>query len=539
MADQITLKKIRSGVETIDTRLGGFVAAKAYLVYGEPGTGKTVFSLQFLNEGLVQGETCALIAQENPEDVLTMGRHIGFHWGDHLACSRLIVLTYLPSFGPCFSKSFNLNEVFDELRTLSNGAGIARLVFDPITPFVDCVNRLNYSKVFTEFFALLDRLGSTTLLTLDEISGVSGPPFLRTLISLAFGAIHLRISPDLHRKMFFQKIKYQSELLQPATYTIQPRKGIVVLASEKQSPEVVGPRKKKILIGDQDRSVCQGIERILGDKYTLIFVHDGIEALTKIVNNPLDLIVLDATLPKIDGFDICKRIRSQGSCVPVFLISGDRRRISDKVNGFNLGADEYMLKPVNLLELESRVQAILQRGRDLKHWALPAGDTLGGDMSRPSAMGSPRTGAPACLSQDAFARRVDAEIESASSNLFTLVGCQLTGGDPGQEEELTHICAQVLASEVREDDFVGDLGSGRVCVCLRGAGGESSHTFIRRARKSISEAAKQRLERPCPSISMKTSSATFPMDGEDTDTLLDKVFGNESTKSPRPAQDLP
>jgi len=68
MGDESALKRIRTGIEVIDGGLGGFIAGKAYLVYGEPGTGKTVLSLQFLNEGLVEGETCGLVTQENPAD---------------------------------------------------------------------------------------------------------------------------------------------------------------------------------------------------------------------------------------------------------------------------------------------------------------------------------------------------------------------------------------------------------------------------------------------------------------------------------------
>ena len=537
MLDQSALSKIRSGVEIIDGRLGGLIAGKAYLIYGEPGTGKTVFGLQFLNEGLIGGETCGLVTQENPEDLLTMARHIGFQWDDHLASSRLIILRYQPNFVLHFSKSFNLDEIFRELRHLSNNSKTDRLVFDPITPVVDCVNRINYTKVFAELFALVESLRSTTLLTLDEIQAVSSSPFLRTLISLAFGAIHLRISPDLKRKMFFQKMKYQPRLLEPATYTIEPRKGIVTLASAKANLEECEIPKKRILVADNDRKTTEGIKQILGDRYALTVVHDGIEALTKTVNNPLDLIILDVTLPKIDGFDVCRRLRSQGSWVPIFLISGERRRISDKVKGFNLGADEYMLKPVDFVELQSRVQAILQRGRDLKHAVPPSTDGPGQGTPESSPRGSPKKRVCASLSQAAFKERVNREIEEGPSNLFTLVTYRFEERDGQEKKELPRICTPVLASQVREGDFVGNLGNGKVCIFLKGASRESSAGFIKRARKKISRVTRERLGRAHPSIRMKTGSATFPVDGEDTTTLLEKAFENGPRKSQVSVQD--
>ncbi len=519
------LKKIKSGIESIDGQLGGLIEGKAYLVYGEPGTGKTLSGLQFLNQGLIQGETCGLISQENPEDVLTTVRHIGFDWDVHLGSGRLMILRYQSNFALRFSKSFNLDEIFDELQHLCDNTKINRLVFDPITPFVDCVNRINHTKVFTEFFAHLERLGPTTVLTLDELSGIDSSSFLRTLISLSFGVIHLRISSDLKRKMFFQKMRYQSALLQPAVYVIEPGKGIVFLASEKRNPGTSKTAKKKILVADADEEMCDGIKRILGEKFALTVVHDGVEAVRKIVNGSLDLIILDATLPNIDGFDICRIIRSHRSHVPVFFISGRMRRISDKIKAFNLGADEYMLKPVNLLELESRVGAILQRGRDLKHTVLPSAGVFNEEISTSS--GSLEKGARVLLSDVDFKKRVEREIERGPSDFFTLVSCQFKGMNGQQWED----CTRILVSAVREYDFVGNLGNGKACIFLRGANVESSAFFIKRAKKRILEAIRKELDSSCPSIKMKSGSAAFPIDGADTTTLVEKAFGDRPRKS--------
>ncbi len=546
------LDKVRTGIEAIDTQMGGFVAGKTYLIYGEPGTGKTVFGLQFLDAGLRVGETCALITQENPDDLLTMGRHLGFEWDQHFASNRLIVLRYQPNFALHFSKSFDFEEIFKELQHLSGDTPIHRMTFDPVTPFVDCANRMNYMKVFAEMFDLFKSLGATCLLTLDEISGVNSSAFLRTLISLAFGVIHLRISPDLKRKMFFQKMKYQPELLQPSPYSIEPQKGIICALPPKKGSEPapaeirqaaqpapqpqaqraaqpqVSSRKKKILVADNDLEACEGIKRALGDRYNLTIVHDGIEALTRIVNNPLDLLIVDTTLPKIDGFDICRRLRTQGSHVPIFLISGKRRRISDKVRGFNLQADEYMLKPINFLELESRVQAILQRGGELTHPPLPPEVELSETIAKLSELSPDEKKPCEPLSDGAFRKKVETEIEKYPSSLFTLLSYQFKGLDGEEREELAQACTAALAKEARNEDFVGNLGNGKVCVFLRGATREASSTFVKRAKRRVSRLTRDREQKQDKAIRMLIGAASFPADGEDTMTLLVKAFGKGS-----------
>ncbi|MCH7761509.1 response regulator [candidate division TA06 bacterium] len=532
MFHESDLKKIRSGVDIVEGQLGGLIAGKSYLIYGEPGTGKTMFGLQYLNEGLLQGERCGLVTQENPEDLLTMGRHIGFDWNEHLASGRLIIFRYLPNFTPHFSKSFDLPEIFNELQHLSAGAKVHRLVFDPITPIVDCVNRLNYTKIFSELFSLLEEMESTTLLTLDEISGVNSSMYLRTLISLSFGVFHLRISSDLKRKMFFQKMKYQSELLQTATYTIEPQKGIVSIApEEKKSEGYETIKKKKILVADNDRKTCDDIEKILGDKYALTIVHDGVEAITKMVNNPLDLIILDTTLPKIDGFDLCRRFRSQGIHAPVLFISRERRRISDKIKGFNLGADGYTLKPLNLFEFELRVQAILRRGRDLNQGTLPSTEGYFEEFSQSPRRSSSQKRFSTSLSKVAFKKRVRKEIERSPSNFFTLVDFEFNGLDGKEGKKLVQICKRILVSEVREDDFVGNLGNGNVCIFLRGASSESSSIFIKRVKRKMRKEAREKLAGLCSSFKVKTLSATFPIDGKDAETILEMTFGKHSSKS--------
>ena len=87
--------------------------------------------------------------------------------------------------------------------------------------------------------------------------------------------------------------------------------------------------------------------------------HDGEEALLRFAEQPVDLVVLDVMLPKLDGLEVCKRLRLQSS-VPIIMLTA-RDDEFDKVLGLELGADDYITKPFSIREFRSRVRALLRR----------------------------------------------------------------------------------------------------------------------------------------------------------------------------------
>lgn len=90
------------------------------------------------------------------------------------------------------------------------------------------------------------------------------------------------------------------------------------------------------------------------------YAFDGANALTLIEKNHYDVIVLDVNMPRMDGFSVCEKVRSLGIATPIiFLTAHDR--LADKLNGFSLGADDYLTKPFELEELAVRIQVLAKR----------------------------------------------------------------------------------------------------------------------------------------------------------------------------------
>jgi len=117
---------------------------------------------------------------------------------------------------------------------------------------------------------------------------------------------------------------------------------------------------KLLLIEDEielSKSICSYMKR---DNFICETAYDFNEALQKVVDNTYDCILLDISLPKGNGLNILKELQSQGKADGVLIISA-KNSLNDKVQGLNLGADDYLTKPFHLPELSARVAAIIRR----------------------------------------------------------------------------------------------------------------------------------------------------------------------------------
>ncbi len=118
----------------------------------------------------------------------------------------------------------------------------------------------------------------------------------------------------------------------------------------------------KILVVDDDRVLADVITFMLRKEgFDVIQAYDGTSALERWKQEDPDLLILDVNLPKLDGFEVCRRIRSQ-SDTPVLMLTvkGDEE---DVLGGFEIGADDYIVKPFSPSQLVARVKAILRRSK--------------------------------------------------------------------------------------------------------------------------------------------------------------------------------
>ncbi len=118
----------------------------------------------------------------------------------------------------------------------------------------------------------------------------------------------------------------------------------------------------RILVVEDDVQLADVLTDALSDQqYVVDLAKDGEAAMEWINTLTYDLIVMDITLPKLDGISLCKRLRDRGLSLPILMLTA-RDTIADKIIGLDAGADDYMVKPFDLQELMARVRALIRRG---------------------------------------------------------------------------------------------------------------------------------------------------------------------------------
>src|ERR1044072_1401083 len=118
--------------------------------------------------------------------------------------------------------------------------------------------------------------------------------------------------------------------------------------------------KRILLVEDEPGLVLTLTDRLTSEGFTVETARDGEAGLARATNEAFDLIILDVMLPRKNGFDLCRDLRQQNVQTPVIMLTA-RGQVVDKVVGLKLGADDYVTKPFEMMELLARIEALLRR----------------------------------------------------------------------------------------------------------------------------------------------------------------------------------
>jgi two-component system, OmpR family, response regulator MprA len=117
----------------------------------------------------------------------------------------------------------------------------------------------------------------------------------------------------------------------------------------------------RVLVVDDEPAVRRALERALRlESYDVELAADGEEALDRLASTPADAVILDVLMPRVDGLEVARRMRQAGDRTPILMLTA-RDAIDDRVQGLDVGADDYLVKPFALRELQARLRALLRR----------------------------------------------------------------------------------------------------------------------------------------------------------------------------------
>jgi two-component system alkaline phosphatase synthesis response regulator PhoP len=157
-----------------------------------------------------------------------------------------------------------------------------------------------------------------------------------------------------------------------------------------------GPPRRILLVEDEPSLVLTLADRLVSEHYEVETAGDGDAAVDRAVSGSFDLILLDVMLPGRDGFEVCRELRQRGLQIPILMLTA-RGQVVDRVVGLKLGADDYVTKPFEMIELLARVEALLRRATPAA--SSPAGTYAFGDVRVDFRRGDVfRNGQPVTLS---------------------------------------------------------------------------------------------------------------------------------------------
>jgi two-component system, OmpR family, response regulator len=128
-----------------------------------------------------------------------------------------------------------------------------------------------------------------------------------------------------------------------------------------------------LVVEDEPRLATLLRRGLVEEGYAVTVAHDGVDALWHATETPFDAVVLDVMLPKLSGLEVCRRMRAAEVWSPVLLLTA-RTDVSDRVDGLDAGADDYLTKPFAFTELAARLRALLRRGSTRRPTELVVGD---------------------------------------------------------------------------------------------------------------------------------------------------------------------
>jgi KaiC/GvpD/RAD55 family RecA-like ATPase len=232
-------KRVATGIPGLDALIeGGFLEGKSYLVTGEPGTGKSIFCMQFLLKGLLDGAKAVYVAvDEKPADILEEAASLGWDLLQYVEQKSLLVLDASPYFssrmGVGRDRDVDVQKTVNDLASYVQRMGASRVVIDPVWPLT--VSRDSGFRSQEHFRSLVhslqDNLGSTNLLTSHPSPGIGGRAEAGFEEFLVAGVVILtlvRSQNRLVRTLLVRKMRGTAVELVEHQFTIAKEKGIVL-----------------------------------------------------------------------------------------------------------------------------------------------------------------------------------------------------------------------------------------------------------------------------------------------------------------------
>jgi circadian clock protein KaiC len=458
---------IQSGIAPLDDQVGGLLPGRPYVVSGNPGTGKSVSCLEFLDVALERGEPAALLTHDDPSDVLSSAAFLGMDLHRALVDERLVLIRYQLNFIKLFGRAPSMDAVFAELRRLLGPRPPVRLAIDSIVPFLEGGGSSGSGSMFALVQAL-DEIGATSLLTYPgDLAGLYDKR-LEPVMQRAAGVFHLSNQNQGRRYgvLEVRKLRYEAKALGTMAFRIQGGAGFVPVyaAGDEPSPDV----QRKLLVLNLADPFPGDLLRSLERDHTVIVRTGVASAFSDLVRAGAGALLLNVRRDVIhDALQLVRELRRAENTIPIVVVTPYQLRSSDRTRALRAGADDFLSTNIPPEEFIARVHSVAQRGRSE---SAPAPESDAPLLLQPS------TDSESYLLLDAAAFRnaVALHLARERAPFFTVVRAQPANGDVMALADLA-----LRSARVDSGDLVGFDGA-TVLLYLDGARPKDLKSFLGR-----------------------------------------------------------
>ncbi|HET6764997.1 MAG TPA: ATPase domain-containing protein [Longimicrobiaceae bacterium] len=447
---------LSTGIEALDSRLGGLVEGRYYLVSGGPGTGKTSLALHFLGAAVEAGERCAILTQDDPEDLLAQGEFLGYELRAAAEGDRLAVLQYRLDFAHNYTRMADPGRVLEEMEQMLGEPSVSRIVIDTVVPFVDSQGAQDDATA--ALAAMMERLPGTKYLTVPGDVGDSHYwRMYDRVVTGAAGIFHLERGEGQARVLTLRKLRQTATSTDPLHFTLAAGMGVVEKVAAGAGWEApAGLERRVVLLEAWGRLPEEAREALQG--MFEVSAYDGVQpAFAELAGGRFGVlvVVLDPREPDA-AFDLVRQLRKLGSGAPVLYVSPRQDlRATTRARGLRAGGDDFLTDELGAEEFAARVDLARARGHR-------PGAPLGG-AENVILQPLDDAGSAVPIDEAELRRAVQHQVEHASHPFFALATVRPPAGEL---DDTWWLFSEQL--RLREGDLVAKTEDGRVAVYLHG-----------------------------------------------------------------------
>jgi circadian clock protein KaiC len=353
----------RTGIAGLDSRIGGLVRGRHYMLDGAPGAGKSSAALQFLGVGLSAGERCLVLTQDDPADLLSQAEYLGFDFRTAAESERLVVIRFRLDFPRSYSRAADPTRVFTELMDHVREHEPSRFVIDSMSPFLEAGRASNEALAGLPEF--LDSLQCTSLLVVPgDLSETAYSRIYDRVIASSAGIFHFESVEGHVRQLAIRKLRQPVTSTEHLRFVIRPGVGIIEHEAVQHREELPAELRRRIIVLNGNAALSDELWVALERVHDVVSYESTEYAFAELVGGRYGALIIGIEPRDTErSFNLTRELRRAGNGAPILFVSpSEGLRGSTRARGLRAGGDDFLTDALSPEEFIERIEVARERG---------------------------------------------------------------------------------------------------------------------------------------------------------------------------------